>query len=142
MKTPAFRLTACLLALIALPGAAASQGQTPGYTPLRPVSECLRPDRINEWYVVDPSTAIARTGPDRYLVKLQAKCPWLGVGQSLRFRANRSNKAAGMGALCGEAGETVASRDQPPCAVQSISKIDKAQFDRLSSKAMQHGILP
>jgi len=47
-----------------------------------------------------------------------------------------------MGALCGEAGETMASHDQPPCAVQSISKIDKARFDQLSSKAMQHGVQP
>ncbi|HET6551988.1 MAG TPA: DUF6491 family protein [Dyella sp.] len=140
MKTPALVLLAAMTC-IALPGVAASQDKAPAYTPLRPVSECLRPDRINEWYVVDSSTVIARTGPDRYLVKLQAKCPQLGIGQSLRFRANRSNEAAGMGAMCGEAGETVASRDQPPCAVQSIAKIDKAQFDKLSSHSKQHGTL-
>ncbi len=44
-----------------------------------------------------------------------------------------------MGALCGEAGETVASRDQPPCAVQSAAKIDKAQFEQLSAAAIKHG---
>lgn len=140
MKTPALTLLAAVV-LAALPGMAASQTKPPAYKPLRPVSECLRPDRINEWYVVDERTVIARTGPDRYLVKLQAKCPHLGIGQSLRFRANRSNQAAGMGALCGEAGETVASRDQPPCAVQSIAKIDKDQFDKLGNHSKQHGTL-
>jgi Family of unknown function (DUF6491) len=140
MKAPMPLLLACTLAALAMPAIAADQ--TPAYTPLRPVSECLRPDRINEWYVVDSSTVIARTGPDRYLVKLQAVCPQLGIGQSLRFRANRSNMAAGMGALCGEAGETVSSRDQPPCGVQSVAKIDKAQFEQLSSKATQHGNPP
>jgi len=142
MKTPAFLLPAALLAAWTLPTLAAGQDKTPAYTPLRPVSECLRPDRVNEWYVVDNTTVIARTGPDRYLIKLQAKCPQLGIGQSLRFRPNRANQAAGMGAMCGEAGETVASRDQPPCAVQSISKIDKAQFDSLGGKSRKHGTQP
>jgi hypothetical protein len=141
MKVSTSLLLACTLApLISLK--AAAEDETPGYTPLRPISECLRPDRINEWYVVDNRTVIARTGPDHYLVKLQAVCPQLGIGQSLRFRANRSNMAVGMGALCGEAGETVASRDQPPCGVQSITKMDKAQFEQLSAKAVQHGNPP
>ena len=142
MKTPAFLLLAGLLAAMAPPARAAGQDKSPAYTPMRPVSECLRPDRVNEWYVVDHTTVIARTGPDRYLIKLQAKCPQLGIGQSLSFRPNRANQAAGMGAMCGEAGETVASRDQPPCAVQSIAKIDKAQFDALGSKASKHGNQP
>lgn len=142
MKTPAFLLLAGLLAATALPATAADQDKAPAYTPMRPVSECLRPDRVNEWYVVDHTTVIARTGPDRYLIKLQAKCPHLGIGQNLSFRPNRANLAAGMGAMCGESGETLASRDQPPCAVQSIAKIDKAQFDALGSKASKHGTQP
>ncbi|WP_205746307.1 DUF6491 family protein [Dyella amyloliquefaciens] len=142
MKTPTFLLLAGLLAATALPATAADQGKAPAYTPLRPVNECLRPDRVNEWYVVDNTTVIARTGPDRYLIKLQAKCPYLGIGQNLSFRPNRANLAAGMGAMCGEAGETLASRDQPPCGVQSIAKIDKAQFDALGRKASKHGTQP
>ena len=109
--------------------------------PMRPVSDCLRPDRINEWYVVDKRTVIARTGPDRYLVKLTADCPRLGIGQQLLFRANDSNRAAGMGAICGEVGETVVSRDQPPCGIQSVGKIDKAQFEKLEKHASQHGFM-
>ncbi|WP_430390737.1 DUF6491 family protein [Dyella sp. 20L07] len=140
MKTPASLLLAGAVAVSGAPAFAADQA--PAYTPLRPVSECLRPDRINEWYVVDSQTVIARTGPDHYLVKLQAVCPQLGIGQSLRFRPNRSNLAAGMGALCGEAGETVSSRDQPPCGVQSVTKIDKPQFEQLGAKAMHHGNPP
>lgn len=140
MKTRTSLLLAGALAAASF-GAWAAE-QTPAYTPLRPISECLRPDRINEWYVVDAQTVIARTGPDHYEVKLQAKCPQLGIGQSLRFHANQSNMAAGMGALCGEAGESVSSRSQPPCAVQSIMKIDKSRFQALGAKATQHGTQP
>ncbi|WP_243039751.1 DUF6491 family protein [Dyella sedimenti] len=142
MKSMTALLLAVLLPAAASPGLAATPPRPPAYTPLRPVSECLRPDRINEWHVVDPHTVIARTGPNRYLVKLRTRCPRLGIGQSLRFQANPSNRTVGMGALCGEAGETVASRDQAPCPVQSVAKIDKARFDRLSAKATRHGTQP
>jgi hypothetical protein len=140
MKARASFLLAGTLAAIGMPAIAADQA--PAYTPLRPISQCLPPDRINEWHVVDSSTVIARTGPDHYLVKLQAACPQLGIGQSLRFRANPSNMATSMGALCGEAGETVASRDQPPCGIQSIARIDKAQYEQLSTTAIQRGNPP
>jgi hypothetical protein len=138
MKT----VTAMLvLAMAAASGLAHADGPAAERQPMRPVSECLRPDRINEWYVVDKRTVIARTGPDRYLVKLSADCPRLGIGQQLLFRANDSNRAAGMGAICGEVGETVVSRDQPPCAIQSVSKIDKARFEELEKHATQHGFI-
>lgn len=138
MKT----VTAMLVfAMAAASGLAHADGPAEERHPMRPVSECLRPDRVNEWYVVDKRTVIARTGPDRYLVKLTADCPRLGIGQQLLFRANDSNRAAGLGAICGEVGETVVSRDQPPCAIESVSKIDKAQFEKMEKHASQHGFL-
>ena len=138
MKT----VTAMLVfAMAAASGLAHADGPAGERHPMRPVSECLRPDRINEWYVVDKRTVIARTGPDRYLVKLTADCPRLGIGQQLLFRANDSNRAAGLGAICGEVGETVVSRDQPPCAIDSVSKIDKAQFEKMEKHASQRGFM-
>lgn len=126
-----------LLSMLAAPAIAA---QTASHTPLRPQSECLRVDRINEWHVVDHRTAIVRTGPKRYLVKLQASCPRLGIGNpGLLFSPNESNKALGESRICGETGETVRARDQPPCAIASVRVIDKAQFDRLGAAARHHG---
>jgi len=130
-----------LLAMTAATGLAHAAQPAPARQPMRPVSECLRPDRVNEWYVIDHRTVIARTGPDRYLIKLTADCPRLGIGQQLLFRANESNRAAGMGAVCGEVGESVISRDQPPCAIQSVGKIDKAKFEKLEKRATQHGFM-
>ena len=79
MKARAFLLLTGTLA--ALGTAAIAADQAPAYTPLRPVSQRLCSNRISEWYVVDKSTVIARTGPDHYLMKLQAICPQLGIGQ-------------------------------------------------------------
>lgn len=126
------------LALAATDAAAAVHA--PAHTPIRPISECLRIDRINEWYIVDDRTAIVRTGPKRYRVDLQSRCPRLGLGPAGRiFRANPSNQTVGDSRICGEVGETVRSQHQPPCAIQSVRPIDKATFDRLSAKARRHG---
>lgn len=132
--------TLLVLALAVGAGQAAAADTMPAHTPLRPVSECIRPDRINSWHIVDNRTAIVGTGPQYYQVTLQSDCPRLGIGPAgLIFRANESNKAVAQSQICGETGETVRSRDQPPCAIQSVSKIDKATFDALSKKATRHG---
>jgi len=105
-----------------------------------PAADCINTDQINEWHVVNSRTAIVRTGPKRYLVTLQSACPHLGTPPSgLIFRPNPSNAVNNRGRICGEAGETVRSRRQPPCAIESVSRIDKARFDRLSDHAMHHG---
>ncbi|WP_266170089.1 DUF6491 family protein [Dyella subtropica] len=110
------------------------------HEPLRPVSDCMRPDRINAWYVVDTRTTVVSNGPNYYLIKLESECPRLGIGRSLLFKANESNRIAGLGAICGETGETVQSLPhQPPCAIQSVSKIDKDQFDQMEKQAIQRG---
>ena len=129
-----------LLAMALAASDAAAADHVPAHTPLRPISACLRVDRINEWYIVDDRTAIVRTGPLRYRVDLQSRCPRLGLGPAgLIFRANPSNQAVGDNRICGEVGETVRSLHQPPCAIQSVQPIDKATFDRLSAKARRHG---
>lgn len=103
-------------------------------------ADCIDTTQINEWHIVDARTAIVRTGPKRYLVTLQSACPRLGMAPAgLIFRPNPSNAAVNQGRICGEVGETVRSRNQPPCAIESISKIDKPRFDELSTQAKRHG---
>ena len=121
-------------------GAKAAGPHVPQFQPLRPVSSCIRPNRIDEWHIVDARTAIVRTGPQRYVVKMRNDCPRLGWGrQGLVFRANESNQINSLGSICGEAGESVRSRDQAPCALQSVRIIDKPTFDKLSAKSTRHG---
>ena len=118
---------------------AAVAGNAPAHKPLD-YQHCIQTDKINEWYVAGARTALVRTGPDRYLVRMQNDCPRLGVGvPGLLFRANASNKAVGNGRICGEAGETVQARDQPPCAIASVTMIDKAQFDAMRKHAARQG---
>ena len=128
-----------LLAFTAGAGAVQAAETPSARTPLH-TSDCIDTTQINEWHIVDARTAIVRTGPKRYLVKLQNDCPRLGMSPpGLMFRPNRSNAIANQGRICGEVGETVRSRNQPPCAIESVSKIDKARFDDLSAHAKRHG---
>ncbi len=104
-----------------------------------PAADCIQTTQINEWRIVDNRTAIVRTGPKRYVVKLQTSCPQLGHPPGLIFRASPANLSVNQGRICGDAGETVYSRGQAPCAIESVSKIDKAQFDQLKASAQPRG---
>jgi hypothetical protein len=74
------------------------------------------------------------------VIHLQADCPRLGLGvPGFMLRSNASNKVVGAGRICGEAGETVSARDQPPCAIGSVSPVDKAMFERMRKHATHHG---
>jgi hypothetical protein len=136
MKT----LIPILLLALTVGAGVAQAAETPSTrTPLH-TSDCIDTSQINEWHIVDARTAIVRTGPKRYLVKLQSACPRLGMSPpGLIFRPNRSNAIVNHGRICGEVGETVHSRNQPPCAIESVSKIDKSRFDDLSAHAKRHG---
>jgi hypothetical protein len=116
-----------------------AQSSAPARTPL-PNGDCLRISQINEWHVVDDRTAIVQAGPyKRYLVKLQADCQKLGIGNpGLRFIGSPAGKATQPGLICGAAGEKVSARFQPACGIQSLSLIDQATFNDLRAKSSRH----
>lgn len=125
-------IPALVLLLASSAGVTAVDAAPPPRTPL-PAAECLQPSRINDWRIVDDRTALVRTGPKYYEVKLQGACPQLRHPPGLMFQANAANTSSNDGRICGEVGETVRSRGQPPCAIQSVQRIDKIRFDRLDA---------
>lgn len=100
-------------------------------------SDCINTSNINDWKVVDSRTAIVRTGPKRYLIKLQSSCPQLKHPPGLMFRTS-SNAGPTGSKICGGIGESVRTRGQAPCAIQSVSLIDKAQYDHLSAQGTRY----
>jgi hypothetical protein len=130
-------VTAMLLALSI--GATGSVKAVDGPTPhaqLR-AADCIDTSRINDWKIVDERTAIVRMGPKHYLVKLKSSCPQLSHPPGLIFNT-RSTAGADQGRICGGIGETVHSRGQPACAIDSVSMINKAQFNQLSADAKRY----
>lgn len=137
LTSPALLLIPALLVTGAVRAAADTP---PPRNPMRPVAECIDTSKINEWHIVDNSTVTVRTGPKRYLVKTQHTCPRLGrYGPGISFHPSNDKQVTIPGRICGDAGETVASRAQPPCGIQSVQRIDKAQFDQFTKQALRHG---
>lgn len=127
-----------LLVLAAASCSTAFAAQTPHKS--LPYAQCIQTDKINEWHVVGARTALVRTGPQRYVVHLKADCPRLGIGvPGFLLRPSESNKAVGGGRICGDLGDTVGARDQPPCAIDSVEMIDKAGFEKMRAHALRHG---
>jgi hypothetical protein len=71
-------------------------------------------------------------------VSLKNDCPQLSHPPGLIFSANASQRQPTQSRICGSVGETVHSRGQPPCAIESVSLIDKARFDQLSEQAQRY----
>lgn len=129
-----------LIPLLAASGTALAGDHLPqtSHKPLRPVSKCLNAASINEWHVINDTTITARNGPRYYLIKTAAKCPRLGkYGAGLFFHPSHGKMGAFR--ICGDLGETVSSRDQPPCAIQSVKLISKKQFETIDKRAQRSG---
>ena len=114
----------------------AAAGDTTSQAPL-PISECIDTNRINEWHIVDKRHAIVRTGPKRYLVTLKSDCPKLNQPPGLVFSTGPSLQGVTHPRICGAIGETVQSTSQPPCAIESVTIIDKQRFSGSASESLQ-----
>ncbi|HEY0198968.1 MAG TPA: DUF6491 family protein [Rhodanobacter sp.] len=126
-----------LLALsVAVTGSAKAADRPVSHAPLR-AADCIDTSNINEWKIVDERTAIVRTGPKRYLVTLKSSCPQLSHPPGLMFNT-RPSGGANQGRICGDIGETVRTRGQPACPIESVSIIDKAKFSQLSEDAKRY----
>jgi|GEM_PF-469692 len=126
---------------LAAPGPAPAGDHTPSPQARKelPYADCLRTDRINEWTVVDDSTLTIRNGPNHFVVKTTVACPRMSLGGAVHFRASESDKSVGGMRICGGINEQVVRRDDPPCQIQSIQTITKAQFDALKKKSKEQG---
>lgn len=108
--------------------------------PLRPTTQCPNINRINEWHVIDAHTLTVRDGPRRYVMKTRFACPKLGrYGPGIRFHPSNDKRALEIPRICGDLGDQVSSRAQPPCEVQSVREISKQRFDALNRKAVRNG---
>lgn len=130
-------ITASLLLACAV--SAQAQNAPPGPRNELPFNDCMRTDRINEWAVVDARTVAVRNGPNHFVVKTSTDCPRMDLGGGIHFKSSNSDKAMGEMRICGGIDEKIVRRDDPPCQIQSVETIDKAQFDKLKKKAKRHG---
>jgi hypothetical protein len=130
-------ITSLLLAVTTATSVARASPSTPLSTAPLPAADCIRTDRINDWHIVNARSAIVRTGPKTYLVTLRHECPKLSHPPGLIFSHSNSQGIA-QGSICGSVGETVHSRGQPPCAIESVQLIDRSRYQQLSEQATRY----
>lgn len=115
--------------------------------PIRPVSQCLRTDRISDWKVIDDQHLMVKSLGSRYFdIRLTTHCPRLTTSSYIGFRdgvqplmqpSRRAGNAPGQnptttdGRICGDIGDAVIPQTgtvdstQPPCDIASIQRIDE-----------------
>lgn len=119
-------------------GASAQTSDAPSAPKRLPTADCINTRQINSWSIVDARTAIVRTGPKYYQINLKADCPQLSNPPGLIFRSSGNNNGMDAGRICGAIGETVHSRGQPQCAIDSVIMIDKARYTELNEQAKMY----
>jgi hypothetical protein len=130
MRTLSLSL-AWMLAALGAPALAAERPD-PGYAPVRPMSECLDPDRARSWHLLDSDEVLVDAGRKRFHLQLQFACPELGHDHTVVFRAG-----TGIGRLCGHPGDvivTVPARGRRThCPISSITPLGPEQYEALLS---------
>lgn len=125
-------LTATCLLLVSV--AAQAAGAPPPERHELPVGDCMRTDRISNYTVVDARTVTVANGPNFYKVTTDVDCPRMDLGGGVRFKSADNIKAVQPMAICGSINEKIIRRDDPPCTIQSVEKIDKATYEQLNKK--------
>ncbi|WP_052697712.1 DUF6491 family protein [Luteibacter yeojuensis] len=125
---------ACLLLVSTAPWAAGRPQQPVARQELQ-VNDCMRTDRISNYAVVDDRTVAVANGPNYFKITTNVDCPRMDLGGGVRFRASENVKAVAPMRICGSINEQIVRRDDPPCQIQAVEKIDKATYDQLNKNA-------
>lgn len=124
---------ALMVALLAAPALASSDGEAPAASPLRPLGECLRADQVMGWKRVDDQRVVVKAAGGKYFdVMLKSSCPALAKSSHLLFRDGNQASAGPTvdGRICGDLGDAVIPRTSAestaamvPCYISSIRPV-------------------
>ena len=134
--------------------AVAGEPPTQASPPLQPTSECLVPDQVKNWGVIDQRRLVVETLGQRYYdIKLTSDCSDLQTRPQISFRNGSSLESAGtlaetMGAdggrICGDINDAVIPHgSEPPtgkaCDIAQIRRIDAKTFEGVFGKSAADG---
>jgi len=135
----------------------AGEPPTPAGLALMPASECLVPDEVKNWGVIDKRRLVVETLGQRYYdIKLTSDCSELQTRPRISFRNGSSLGSAGttptlaetMGAdagrICGDINDAVVPHGSEPatgkaCDIAQIRRIDASAFEGVFGKSAEDG---
>lgn len=152
MKTLVFSLlaTSLLTPLVAMASEASGQ-------PMEPRSQCLVPDEVKNWGVVDNRRLVVEALGGRYYdIKLAADCTDLQTRPRISFRNGSSLEFAGVsptlaatagaddGRICGDINDAIVPHGSEPlsgaaCNIAQIRRIDAETFESVFGKSAAEG---
>lgn len=143
--------------LLASTAAAAGELPTPSAPALQPASECLVPDEVKNWGVIDQRRLVVETLGERYYdIKLTSDCNELESRPRISFRNGSSPGFAGVtatlaatmgaddGRICGDIHDAVIPHGSEPatgkaCDIAQIRRIDAETFEGVFGKSAEDG---
>ena len=125
VHTVALLFAAALMAPVAF-GQDEADKPTPksSYKPLRPMSQCLIPERVRDWAYVNDQEILVNAGRKKYRIRMSYGCSALAFGSFIRF-----DPGPGIGRMCGNLNEAVIA-DGTRCHVAAVERIDQDEWDR------------
>ena len=120
--------------------------------PLRPRSQCLIPDDVKNWVVIDDRRLVVEAAGDRFFdIQLTSDCTELRTRPYISFSSEArpwqgGTRADDMGAeddrICGDANDAVVARGGEPmvpasCAIAGVRRIDQSTYDSISGESTQ-----
>ncbi|HET6603412.1 MAG TPA: DUF6491 family protein [Xanthomonadaceae bacterium] len=101
------------------------------HAPLRPVSDCLDPDRARGWVMVSSDELLVDAGRRHYRIMLSYACPELGTSTALAFEAGAVSR------VCGDIGESVRPLDRlrgaRACDIARVERIEADEYRERSA---------
>lgn len=117
------------LALGLVSGTAHAAQGTPD-NPIRPLSECLDPERARGWTSISDDEILVDAGPKKFLLRFARACTDLNFTPVLRFRPSVGN-----GRICGHSTDAVLGDSRGgvamPCTLSSVVSIDANAYRAL-----------
>jgi hypothetical protein len=124
VRTVALLIAAALISPVAI-GQDADETAKPesSYKPLRPMSQCLIPERVRDWAYINDQEILVNAGRKKYRIRMSYGCPALAFGVFIRF-----DPGPGIGRMCGNLNEAVIA-DGTRCHVAAVERIDQDEWD-------------
>lgn len=116
------------------PDVAAATPDVAAPTPIRPYSNCLDADHLNNWFVASSSTLYASDSNNYFRINMDGVCPRMGKTGSIRFQS--ATHTGSDTRICGDDTDRLFTDAGISCSIGSVVSISATDFDDAQQKAI------
>jgi hypothetical protein len=98
--------------------------QPPRPPPIRPVTQCIDPDHVRGWRMLDTHSIVVVEGDRHYIVTTRVRCGALARTMGLRLSTHS------YGRVCGDTGEVI-EIDGTRCPIDRVQLLSNEEYEEL-----------